>query len=97
MSSEAESVTVTFWLEDEVSTTGGAMLKPVRAGGVVSEGVEKSVRTGLMPMAVNSAEVRLTRLVAASDRHTLLSDQLPPEYWGIVRLACHTPFWAVPD
>jgi hypothetical protein len=53
MSSEAESVTVTFWLEDEVSTTVGAKLKPVRTGGVVSEGVEESVRTGLMPMAAN--------------------------------------------
>ena len=53
ISSDAEIVNVTFCPEPEVSITVGEKLRPVRVGGVESAGVEVSVRTGLMPMAVN--------------------------------------------
>jgi hypothetical protein len=53
MSSEAENVAVMFWLETEVSTTGGKKQRLVSVGGVESAGTDVSTRTGLMPMAVN--------------------------------------------
>src|SRR5215471_8442273 len=67
------------------------------AGAVTSTGAEVSVRTGLIPMAISCAGVRVIRFETASTSVIWVNIQFPPEYRGIWRLACQTPFCGVPD